>query len=171
METTRHELRVDDDSRGERIDRWLASRLADLTRSRIRGLIDAGNVRVDGTPARPSTRLKPDQTVTVAVPPPTRAEPSAEPLPLRIVYEDTRLLVVDKPAGMVVHPGAGRVAGTLVNALLHHVEDLSGIGGVLRPGIVHRLDKGTSGLIVVAKDDAAHQWLSRQFAERPSRLE
>ena len=166
MEPTRHELRVDGDSKGERVDRWLAARLPDLTRSRLRAMIQAGDVRIDGASARPSARLKAGQTVTVTVPPPTPAEPAAQPLPLRIVHEDARLLVVDKPAGMVVHPGAGRLDGTLVNALLHHIRDLSGIGGVLRPGIVHRLDKGTSGLIVVAKDDATHQWLSHQFAER-----
>ncbi len=166
MKATRHTLEVDDASCGERVDRWLAARLTDLTRSRIRAIIDTGEVRIDGTLARPSTRLKSGQAVSVTVPAPTPARPSGEPLPLRIVHEDARLLVVDKPAGMVVHPGAGRVAGTLVNALLHHIKDLSGIGGVLRPGIVHRLDRGTSGLIVVAKDDAAHQWLSRQFAER-----
>jgi 23S rRNA pseudouridine1911/1915/1917 synthase len=104
--------------------------------------------------------------VEVEVPPPVPAEPKAEAIALSIVYEDARLIVLDKPAGLVVHPGAGNASGTLVNALLHHARDLSGVGGVLRPGIVHRLDRGTSGLMVVAKDDAAHQALARQFAAR-----
>jgi len=122
---------------------------------------------VDGESARPATRLKAGQHVEYDEPPPEPAEPQPEPLPLRVVYEDASLLVVDKPAGLVVHPGAGARTGTLVNALLHHVGDgLSGIGGVARPGIVHRLDKGTSGLLVVAKDDRTHRELSRQFAAR-----
>jgi 23S rRNA pseudouridine1911/1915/1917 synthase len=104
--------------------------------------------------------------VEVEVPPPAPAQPRPEPIALSVVHEDSRLLVLDKPAGLVVHPGAGNPSGTLVNALLHHARDLSGIGGVLRPGIVHRLDRGTSGLMVVAKDDAAHQALARQFASR-----
>jgi 23S rRNA pseudouridine1911/1915/1917 synthase len=106
------------------------------------------------------------QVLTLRVPPVLQAQPAPEDIPLRLVYQDAHLLVVDKPAGLVVHPGAGTPAGTLVNALLHHVKDLSGVGGVARPGIVHRLDKGTSGLMIVAKNDAAHQALSRQFALR-----
>jgi 23S rRNA pseudouridine1911/1915/1917 synthase len=106
------------------------------------------------------------QTYTIEVPEPTTALPEPEALPLLIVYEDPDILVLDKPAGMVVHPGAGHSSGTLVNALLHHVKDLSGIGGELRPGIVHRLDRGTSGLMVVAKNDRSHQELSRQFHDR-----
>jgi 23S rRNA pseudouridine1911/1915/1917 synthase len=102
----------------------------------------------------------------VEVPDPIPAEPLPEPIPLAVLYEDARLLVLDKPAGIVVHPGAGAPSGTLVNALLHHVKDLSGVGGVLRPGIVHRLDRGTSGVLLVAKDDAAHRHLARQFAGR-----
>jgi 23S rRNA pseudouridine1911/1915/1917 synthase len=104
--------------------------------------------------------------VDVTVPAPVAADPAPEAIPLRVVHEDPFLVVVDKPAGLVVHPGAGNPAGTLVNALLHHVRDLSGVGGVLRPGIVHRLDKGTSGLLVVAKDDVTHRELVRQFASR-----
>ncbi len=104
--------------------------------------------------------------VEVSVPEPVPAEPSPEDLPLDVVFQDARLLVLDKPAGLTVHPGAGAASGTLVNALLHHVKDLSGVGGVLRPGIVHRLDRGTSGLIVVAKDDEAHRSLTGQFASR-----
>ncbi len=116
--------------------------------------------------ARPSRQVRAGQQVEVTLPEPVPAQPRPEALPLSIVYEDSRLLVLDKPAGIVVHPGAGTPSGTLVNALLHHVRDLSGVGGVLRPGIVHRLDRGTSGLLVVAKDDAAHRALSQQFATR-----
>ncbi len=121
---------------------------------------------VDGAVSRPSARLRAGQRVRVAIPEPAAAVPAPEAIPLAIVHEDAHLVVIDKPAGLVVHPGAGRDSGTLVNALLHHVRDLSGVGGVLRPGIVHRLDRGTSGLLVVAKDDATHRELARQFASR-----
>jgi 23S rRNA pseudouridine1911/1915/1917 synthase len=110
--------------------------------------------------------VKVGQTIVVTVPDPAPAEPRAEDIPLRVLHEDAHLLVLDKPAGLTVHPGAGRASGTLVNALLHHVGDLSGVGGVLRPGIVHRLDRGTSGVMVVAKDDETHRALSAQFAGR-----
>jgi 23S rRNA pseudouridine1911/1915/1917 synthase len=115
---------------------------------------------------RPSTAVRAGQVYEVDIPLPTAPTPEPEAIPLRIVYEDEHLVVLDKPAGMVVHPGAGHSGGTLVNALLHHVKDLSGIGGQLRPGIVHRLDRGTSGLMVVAKNDRAHQELTRQFRDR-----
>jgi 23S rRNA pseudouridine1911/1915/1917 synthase len=151
---------------GERLDRWLAGRFADLSRARLQALIEEGAVRVDGRSVRASSRVKAGQSVEVTVPAPAPAVPQPEDIPLRVVYEDRHLLVVDKAAGLVVHPGAGTAAGTLVNALLHRVKDLSGIGGVLRPGIVHRLDRGTSGLLVVAKDDATHRALARQFASR-----
>jgi 23S rRNA pseudouridine1911/1915/1917 synthase len=155
-----------DDAAGERLDAWLARRLPALSRSRLRALIEGGHVRLDGQRPRPSTRLRPGQSVRVDVPAPVPAEPQPEDIPIAVVYEDARLLVVDKPAGLVVHPGAGASRGTLVNALLRHVHDLSGVGGVLRPGIVHRLDRGTSGLLVVAKDDETHRSLARQFAGR-----
>ena len=145
---------------------WLASRLPALSRARIQSLIEAGHVRLDGAACRASARLKPGQAVSVHVPPPEPAEPAPEDIPLDVVFEDGHLLVVNKPAGLVVHPGAGAPRGTLVNALLRHVRDLSGVGGVLRPGIVHRLDRGTSGLLVVAKDDETHRALVRQFAGR-----
>ena len=121
---------------------------------------------MDGLPTRAAARLRPGQQIEVEIPAPAVAEPAPEAIPLDVVFEDERLLVLDKPAFLAVHPGAGRTSGTLVNALLHHVKDLSGVGGVLRPGIVHRLDRGTSGLLVVAKDDAAHRALAAQFASR-----
>ena len=160
-----HRLTVGDDA-GARLDAWVAAHLADLSRSRIQALIAEGRVRIDGKPARASARVRAGQEVVVEVPAAAPALPRPEDIPLQIVHQDARLLVVDKPAGLAVHPGAGRPSGTLVNALLHAVSDLSGVGGVLRPGIVHRLDRGTSGLMVVAKDDAAHRHLARQFAAR-----
>lgn len=159
-------LVVEPDEAGLRLDAWLARRLPTLSRSRIQALIEQGEVRLDQAAARPAARVRPGQSALVRVPEATPALPQPEPIPLRVVHEDAALLVIDKPPGLVVHPGAGTPHGTLVNALLAHVADLSGIGGVLRPGIVHRLDRGTSGLIVVAKNDAAHQALARQFAAR-----
>jgi 23S rRNA pseudouridine1911/1915/1917 synthase len=161
-----HELLTDAASRGERLDAWLARQLPALSRSRLQALIDDGHVLLDGGRARPSARLRAGQAVRVDVPPPVPAQPQPEDIPIAVVYEDAHLLVVNKPAGLVVHPGAGTSRGTLVNALLRHVRDLSGVGGVLRPGIVHRLDRGTSGLLVVAKDDETHRSLVRQFAGR-----
>jgi 23S rRNA pseudouridine1911/1915/1917 synthase len=151
---------------GRRLDAWLAGALPDLSRARIQALIASGAVTVDGGPARASAKVRGGQQVRVELPAPEAAVPQPEDIPLSVVLEDEHLLVVDKPAGLVVHPGAGTRTGTLVNALLHRVRDLSGIGGVLRPGIVHRLDRGTSGLMVVAKSDAAHQGLAAQFAGR-----
>ncbi len=159
-------LRVDPEASGGRLDSWLARRLPELSRSRLQSLIEAGHVLLDGRPCRASARLRSGQAVAVYVPPPERARPEPEDIPLAIVFEDSHLLVVNKPAGLVVHPGAGAPGGTLVNALLRHVPDLSGVGGVRRPGIVHRLDRGTSGLLVVAKDDETHRALARQFAGR-----
>jgi len=159
-------LAVDEAGSGERLDRWLAGAMPDLSRARLQAIITGGGVLVDGRVARPSLRLKTGQAISVRLPAPQPAVPLPEDIPLAVIYEDRHLLVVDKPAGLVVHPGAGRATGTLVNALLHRVRDLSGIGGVVRPGIVHRLDRGTSGLLVVAKDDASHLALSRQFSGR-----
>jgi 23S rRNA pseudouridine1911/1915/1917 synthase len=157
----------DGPSVGERLDVWLTRALGDASRARVQAWIEAGLVLVDREVVRrPARRLETGQTVVVTLPDPEPAEPRPEPLPLAVVHEDAWLLVLDKPAGVVVHPGAGVRGGTLVNALLHHVHDLSGIGGVLRPGIVHRLDRGTSGLLVIAKDDHTHRHLARQFAER-----
>ncbi len=155
------------EDRGERLDRVLARHLPDLSRSRLKALILEGQVELDGTPIDdPGLKLKNTSSVTIIVPDAVDPEPKAENIPLTIVYEDDYLIVIDKPAGLVVHPGAGNETGTLVNALIAHCgESLSGIGGVKRPGIVHRLDKDTSGLLVVAKNDAAHQALSAQFAD------
>ena len=161
-----HTFTVPDDSEGVRLDRFLVSVLADQSRSQIQRLIKEGQVRVGGHDARANQAVRIGQEVTVDIPEPAEPSPRPEALPLAIVYQDQDLIVVDKPAGMVVHPAAGHARGTLVNALLHHVDDLSGIGGEKRPGIVHRLDRGTSGLMVVAKHDAAHEALARQFEER-----
>jgi 23S rRNA pseudouridine1911/1915/1917 synthase len=159
-------LVVPDDSDGLRLDRFLVSVLPQFSRSQIQRLIKDGFVKVSGLGARVNQPVKRGLTVTVDVPDPTDPAPQAEALDLPIVYQDRDIVVVDKPAGMVVHPAAGHASGTLVNALLHHIDDLSGIGGEKRPGIVHRLDRGTSGLMVIAKHDAAHEELSRQFQDR-----
>ena len=146
-----------------RLDRLLAERLAGRTRSQLQRLIKEGRAHIGPKQGRPGSIVRPGDVVTLEIPPPRAAAPEPEAIPLDIVFEDPDLVVVDKPAGMVVHPAAGHAKGTLVNALLHHVTDLSGIGGALRPGIVHRLDRGTSGLIVVAKHDRSHGELARQF--------
>jgi 23S rRNA pseudouridine1911/1915/1917 synthase len=144
----------------------LASVISGQSRSRLQKMIAEGQVRVDGAPAKANHRVKAGSQVEVDIQEPADATPAPEDLELPIVYQDRELAVIDKPAGMVVHPAAGHDSGTLVNALLHHLDDLSGIGGEKRPGIVHRLDRGTSGLMVVAKNDAAHQELARQFHDR-----
>jgi 23S rRNA pseudouridine1911/1915/1917 synthase len=157
---------VAEDSEGLRLDRFLVSVLPDRSRSQIQRLIKGGQVRVAGRNARPNQAVRAGQEVSVDAVEPIDPRPRPEALPLTILYEDCDLIVVDKPAGMVVHPAVGHPSGTLVNALLHHVVDLSGIGGERRPGIVHRLDRGTSGLMVAAKHDVAHEALSRQFHDR-----
>lgn len=150
-----------------RLDLFLASRLTGMTRARIKRLIEMGLVVTAGKPAKPGLRLKAGERLTVMIPEPESPQLEAEDIPLSIVYEDEYLIVVNKKAGMVTHPGAGVRKGTLVNALLYHCQGtLSGIAGILRPGIVHRLDKDTSGLLVVAKEDRAHQRLSEQIQER-----
>ncbi|MCG6920058.1 MAG: RluA family pseudouridine synthase [Acidobacteria bacterium] len=166
VDAENHRLITDAEGSGLRLDVWLARRLPSLSRARLQALIGEGLVLVDGAASRPAERLRPGQTVDVRVPPPEPATPEPEDIPLSIVHEDADLLVVDKPAGIVVHPGAGARTGTLVNALLRHIRDLSGIGGILRPGIVHRLDRGTSGLLVVAKNDQTHRALVAQFSSR-----
>lgn len=153
---------------GARLDQWLTRKLgADFSRSRVQALMRQGAVGVNGAPASdPARKLRTGETVEVVLPAPAPAEPEGEDIPLAILYEDSELIVVDKPPGLVVHPGAGNWTGTLVNALIHYCGDsLSGIGGVKRPGIVHRLDKDTSGVMVVAKTDRAHRVLSEAFAD------
>lgn len=152
---------------GMRLDRFLAERLPELSRTRVQSLIKAGRVSLGrATIVDAKYRVKPNDRFRIDVPPAVPAEPGGEAIPLNVVYEDAELIVIDKPAGLVVHPGAGHAKGTLVNALIAHCgESLSGIGGVARPGIVHRLDKDTSGLMVVAKTDRAHRALAEQFAD------
>ena len=159
-------LEVAPEQAGERLDRYLASVLPGHSRSQVQRLIEQGHVRVEGREVRANLLIKAGDRIAVVVPAPSPATPEAEDIPLTVLYEDADLIVIDKPAGMVVHPAAGHASGTLVNALLHHVQDLSGVGGELRPGIVHRLDKGTSGVMVVAKHDKAHEELARQFHDR-----
>lgn len=159
-------ITVDESNAERRLDHVLTGHLGDRTRSQIQRLIKLGHVRIGDREVRPSTAVHDGDVIVVQLPAPRPAEPRPEALDITIVHDDPDLVVVDKPAGMVVHPAAGHADGTLVNALLHHVRDLSGVGGELRPGIVHRLDRGTSGLIVVAKHDRAHTELARQFKER-----
>jgi 23S rRNA pseudouridine1911/1915/1917 synthase len=154
------------DSDGVRLDRFLVSVLGDQSRSQIQRLIKEGQVRIAGKTVKPNQPVKTGHSITVDIPEPSEATPQPESLPLSILYQDPDVIVVDKPTGMVVHPAAGHAGGTLVNALLHHIDDLSGIGGERRPGIVHRLDRGTSGLMIVAKHDKAHEELARQFHDR-----
>ncbi len=157
-------LLVAESEAGDRLDQALAA-LAGTSRSQARRWIDEGRVRVGGAPGRASQRVAAGDLVLAEPPEPLPSPLVPEPIALAILHEDADLIVVDKPAGLVVHPAPGHPGGTLVNALLHHCADLSGVGGVLRPGIVHRLDRGTSGVLVAAKHDAAHRALARQFQE------
>ena len=167
-DATTYTVSVPEDKARLRLDRFLADALAPLSRSRLKGLIEDGCVTRDGEIADdPSAKVRAGEEYTVAVPAPAPAAPVPQDIPLDVVFEDDDLIVIDKPAGMVVHPAAGHADGTLVNALLAHCgSSLSGIGGVTRPGIVHRLDRGTSGLMVAAKNDVAHRHLSRQLEDR-----
>jgi 23S rRNA pseudouridine1911/1915/1917 synthase len=168
-------LTVTLEASGQRLDQYLTAKIPEVSRTRVQQLIEQGEVLVNGAPAKASSRLRGEERIVVTGPvtaPPLRALP--EEIPLDIVYEDDDLAIVNKPAGMMVHAGAGatedaRNRGTLVNALLHRFQALSGLGGELRPGIVHRLDRGTSGLMVVAKNDEAHRRLARQFSGREVR--
>jgi 23S rRNA pseudouridine1911/1915/1917 synthase len=163
---TRKSIRLADDETGGRLDRVLAAHIAELSRTRLKALIEAGAVAVDGRTIRdPGHRVNSGAAIDVDVPAPAPAKPAAEAIALNVVYEDADIIVIDKPKGLVVHPAAGHQTGTLVNALIAHCgASLSGIGGERRPGIVHRLDKDTSGLMVVAKNDRAHRALAAQFA-------
>jgi 23S rRNA pseudouridine1911/1915/1917 synthase len=154
---------------GDRLDRWLAGQLADRSRSEIQRWIEAGLVTGDSRPLKASHKLTAGDKITIIIPAPENFTAEPEPIPLDVLYEDADLLVINKPAGMVVHPAAGHWHGTLVNAVLYHCPDLEGVGGVRRPGIVHRLDKDTSGVILVAKNDAAHRDLQAQFKTRQVR--
>jgi len=160
------QARVGSEGAGERLDRFLAAALAGFSRSRLKNLVESGQVSLGGAAVTdPAMRVKPGQVFTLAVPPPENATPEPQAMALDIRFEDEHLLVLDKPAGLVVHPAPGNPDGTLVNALLAHCgASLAGIGGVKRPGIVHRLDKDTSGLMVVAKNETAHRALARDFA-------
>ncbi len=158
--------RVPVEARGERLDQHLASTFPDLTRARLKTLIDAGLAQVDGKSAKPSRRLRGGESIQLTLPAAEPTELVPENLPLQLLYEDGDIVVLNKQAGMVVHPGAGHRAGTLVNALLHRIQDLAGIGGELRPGLVHRLDKDTSGCLVVAKNERALTALQAAFKSR-----
>jgi 23S rRNA pseudouridine1911/1915/1917 synthase len=159
-------IRVRPSDEGKRLDVLLASLLTDCTRTFVAGLIAAEHVRVDGRSKKPGYRVKSGENISGIIPAPVPVEFKPEPIPLNIVYEDDHIVVVNKQPGLVVHPAPGHFSGTLVNGLLYHCQNLGGIGGELRPGIVHRLDKDTSGTLVVAKNDTAHTKLSRQFKSR-----
>jgi 23S rRNA pseudouridine1911/1915/1917 synthase len=166
MTSTQKSIHLAENEAGGRLDRVLAANTTELSRTRVKALIEQGAVTVDGRTIRdPGHRVKSGTTISIAIPPIAAAKPGAEPIPLAVVYEDADIIVIDKPKGLVVHPAAGNWTGTLVNALIAHCGDsLSGIGGERRPGIVHRLDKDTTGLMVVAKNDRAHKGLAAQFA-------
>jgi 23S rRNA pseudouridine1911/1915/1917 synthase len=166
MDSRQFSVVADSDGPGERLDRFLSVRMPDFSRSRLAGLIKSGAVQVNGRISKPSHLLASGEVVVVNVPDPEPAEALPQELPLDILFEDEDLAVINKSSGMVVHPGPGNRDGTLVNALLYRFGALSSIGGVQRPGIVHRLDKDTSGCLVVARNDRAHTALMRQFAGR-----
>jgi 23S rRNA pseudouridine1911/1915/1917 synthase len=159
------------DAPAQRLDAFLAEALPDISRAQLKKLIDNQQVTCDGAATKASTKLKGGEAIEVLLPPPEPSTALAEDIPLHILYEDQDLIVINKPPGMVVHPAAGNSHGTLVNALLHHCDDLAGIGGTLRPGIVHRIDKDTSGVLVVTKNDQAHQHLAEQFHQHSIKRE
>jgi len=164
--SSRHHFVVASPDAGQRLDQFLATRLTDFSRSQVQRLIRDGHVRVSRGKVKVGMAIDAGMAIDLEAPEPAAATPEPEPLPLSVLYDDEDLVVIDKPAGMVVHPSAGHPRGTLVNALLHHIAGLSGIGGTERPGIVHRLDRGTSGVMVIAKHDRAHRELARQFHDR-----
>ena len=164
MNSTR-QLLFPDDRPAERLDTFIAECLPDISRSQLKKLIDRGQITLNGVTTKASSKLKGGESIQITLPAPEPIKALAENIPLHILYEDQDLIVVNKPAGMVVHPAAGHFHGTLVNALLYHCTDLAGIGGDLRPGIVHRIDKDTAGVIVVTKNDQSHQHLAAQFKD------
>jgi 23S rRNA pseudouridine1911/1915/1917 synthase len=164
METRK--IMIENEDQGQRIDKLIALKIKELSRSRVQKLIEDGQVLLDGSPCKPNTKVKAGSILEVAIPEPEEPDLRPEEIPLDIIYEDRDLLVLNKPQGLVVHPAPGNQAGTLVNALLNHCRDLSGINGTKRPGIVHRLDKDTSGALVVAKNDFTHHRLAAQLKER-----
>ena len=167
MEKRRFTFEVKEDDRGKRLDKFLVEHLSDqCSRSFLQKLVSGGDILLGGKPAKSSHKLVPGEAVAVTIPEAELSELQAQQIPLDVVYEDEHLLVINKSAGMVVHPACGHYGGTLVNALLAHCKDLSGISGELKPGIVHRIDKGTSGLLVVAKTDDAHRKLAKQFKNK-----
>ena len=159
-------VKVVKDGAGKRLDQFLALHIKNLSRSRIQGLIQGGYVTVSGVTLKSSTKLTGINTVEVVIPDPTKGEIESQNIPLQVLHEDEYLIVVNKPPGLVVHPGPGHADGTLVNAILAKCPDLKGIGGTVRPGIVHRLDKDTSGIIVIAKDEYSHKNISAQLKNR-----
>jgi 23S rRNA pseudouridine1911/1915/1917 synthase len=159
-------FRVEAEDSGQRLDRWLAAHLPELSRTRIQEQIAQGRVQIGGSAVRASRRIEGGETIEIEIAAPPSLHAVPEPIPLEILHEDDDLVAVNKPAGMVVHPGAGIGSGTLANALAYRYRRLSAVGGPARPGIVHRLDKYTSGVIVVARNDEAHRRLAREFAER-----
>ena len=166
MSAEAHSLTIGEEAAGARLDSFLASGILQISRTRIQRAIEDGDILVNERASKPGYRLRPGDRIEIDLtePPPVALVP--EPLPINIVYEDDDLIVVDKPAGMIVHPGAGVESGTLANALVYHFNTLSDVAGRIRPGIVHRIDKETSGLLVVAKNDSAHERLSDQFRDR-----
>lgn len=161
-----HRFVIAGDAAGQRLDQFLAAQGLPFTRSQLKRHIDEGHVTVAGEPAKPARKLRAGDEVVFAPPPPVAVDLQPEELPLRVLYEDRYLIAIDKPAGLVVHPAAGHAGGTLVNALLHHCKDLSGIGGELRPGIVHRLDRDTTGVLVATKDDETHTAVAALFRKK-----
>ena len=166
-----HKLKINSDLSNQRLDIFLSNRFSDHSRSYYQKLIKSGQILVNGEVVKPSHMLIENDKIYIVIPSPSPTSIQPENIPLNIVFEDEHLLVINKPAGLVVHPGAGVHSGTLVNALLYHCSDLSGVGGRQRPGIVHRLDKNTTGLLVVAKNDRAHIHLQKQFAEKTAQRE
>ena len=167
----KYEFKVDSDSSRERLDIFLSVQQTEISRSRLKKLIVEGRVTVNGVEQRAGYKVRAGDRIMIQVPSPVGLDTSPEAIPLNIIFEDEYLIALDKPVGMVVHPAPGHSSGTLVNALLYHCNDLSGIGGVERPGIVHRLDKDTSGLVIAAKTESAHKNLARQFKKREIRKE